>query len=90
MVYGILRDYLSFGFCRLACFLGLIISYYILAIAESGKSDYNLYFWIIQFGAGTSLMLNYFQIAKLFPGYQAILIGKFKTYFRRKFCQNVP
>ena len=53
----------------------LSASYLLMAISSPGISDDLLYLWIAQFGAGTSLMLNYFQVCKLFPGGQGLLIG---------------
>ena len=76
---GLARDYLAFGWCRAICFVVLIFSYFMLALAEPGKTDWMLYFWILQFGSGTTLMLSYFHIAKLFPLHQALLIGFFNV-----------
>ena len=39
MVQGFLRDYVSFGVCRLVTYISLCIVYLLLAIAEPGYSD---------------------------------------------------
>jgi len=78
-ILGLARDYLAFGWCRAICFCVLIFSYLIMAFAEAGKSDWMLYFWILQFVSGTTLMISYFHLAKLFPLHQALLIGFFNV-----------
>ena len=80
VAYGFIRDYMSFGYCRIACFCSLCFSYSILSISSPNQSDWLLYGWVVQFAAGTSLMLNYFQIAKMFPKLRAFLIGKNFTF----------
>jgi len=57
-ILGLARDYLAFGWCRAICFCVLIFSYLMMAFAEPGKSDWMLYFWILQFVSGTTLMIR--------------------------------
>ena len=37
---GFLRDYVSFGVCRLVTYIFLCLTYLLFAIAEPGKNDY--------------------------------------------------
>ena len=37
---GFLRDYVSFGVCRLVTYIFLCLTYLLFAIAEPGKTDY--------------------------------------------------
>ena len=62
MLYGLIRDYLAFGFCRLSCFIILSLSYITLAFIKPGQNDILLFVWIFQFGSGTSLMLGFSKI----------------------------
>ena len=50
-------------------------SYALLMMAVPGETDYYLYSWIVQHGAGVSLALCYVQLSKLFPGYRGLVIG---------------
>ena len=40
LLQGFLRDYVSFGICRLVTYTSLCITYFLFAIAEPNHSDY--------------------------------------------------
>ena len=39
LLHGFVRDYVSFGLCRLEMYLLLALSYLVMAISEPGKTD---------------------------------------------------
>lgn len=40
LIYGFIRDYVSFGVCRLVMYISLCLTYLLFAIAEPGHSDF--------------------------------------------------
>ena len=75
LVFGILRDFVSFGVCRLAMFSLLIASYALLAISTPGETDYLQFGWILQYGGGIGIFLNGLQFLAFYPGYEGLLTG---------------
>ena len=51
LVFAVINDYVSYGISRTVLYLGLILSYLILALAEPSTSSY-LYIWTIQWPFG--------------------------------------
>ena len=51
--FALINDYVSFGLSRIIVYVGLIISYLVLGLAEPGSSNL-LYVWALQFPCGLS------------------------------------
>ena len=75
LVCGILRDFVSFGACRIAMFSLLISGYAVMAISTPGTSDYLQFGWILQYAAGTAIFLNGLQFLRFYPDYAGLLTG---------------
>ena len=76
-MFGLVRDYVGYGPCRLLLMSCLIISYSILYFAEPGESDNFLYAWSLQYGAGVGLIITYQQISRMFPANKGFTLGTF-------------
>ena len=75
LAFGILRDFVSFGACRVAMFTSLISGYVVMAISTPGNSDYLQFGWILQFAGGTGIFLNGLQFLSFYPGHEGLLTG---------------
>ena len=64
---GFIRDYFSYGICRLVMYSLLAISYLLMAVSIPGESDELQYLWITQMGGAIGLFLNSMQFLNFFP-----------------------
>ena len=59
--FGFVRDYISYGWCRIIALAGLALSYMLLALAKPHHFDLFLYFWLLQYGYGRKLWTFWFH-----------------------------
>ena len=48
-----------------------------MLLAKPGESDSLLKVWTLQYGAGVGLIINYQQVARMFPKNKGFMIGIF-------------
>ena len=87
-LFGFIRDFVSYGFCRLLMYILLIVSYAMMLLAEPGKRDYLQYGWVLQFAAGIGIFLNGMQFFGLFPAYAGTLTGMSNSLLA--LCSLIP
>lgn len=75
VVFGLIRDYIGYGASRLILMTCLITCYTVMYLATPGENDSFLNVWMLQFGAGVGLIMNYQQVSRMYPKNKALMIG---------------
>ena len=60
--FGLIRDYISYGWFRIIALAGLALSYMLLAVAKPHRFDLFLYFWLLQYSYGRKLLKFWFHL----------------------------
>ena len=75
LLFGFVRDFVSFGIARIMLYVNLILSYSLIALATPTGCDNFIYAFILQVGSGIGILLSCLQFSLLYPSYQSLLVG---------------
>lgn len=79
LLFGFVRDFVSFGMARILLYGNLIMSYLLMALATPTGCDNLMYAFVLQMGSGIGIMLNCLQYSFLFPSHQSLIVGMVNT-----------
>ena len=79
LVFGFVRDFVSFGVARILLYANLILSYLLIALATPTGCDNLMYAFILQMGSGIGILLSCLQFSLFYPSYQSLLVGMANT-----------
>ena len=75
LVFGLIRDFVAYGLCRLLCYCFLVASYTMMLLATPGETDYLQFSWVLHYAAGIGIFLNSMQFFGIYPAYVGTLTG---------------